>query len=538
MMTTTSFNGHHVAVAVLLAAAAFSGNALAQEDGDAPGDGEAKTTPAEAGEGDVAARLKALEERLEEQRRIIERQGAQLERMGGEGSSEAGEGDKDKVAELEERIAEIEDEREAEALDAMEGPDEFGGLDVHGFFDFGFYKGFYDEDSPYNLFLAPYSSFFISNVNLYFSSQMTETLSALIEVKLSYLPHGEVNETEYVAVVGDTEIPAGGDWDRTDTSVQDPYSTSVLRQGGIYLERVHLTYSPADWFNVIAGRYLTPYGIWNIDHGSPVILTVRTPFLQVREMMPRAQTGLQVYGRFFPRYDLFLDYAITFSNGRGPIDEYMDLDENKALGLRLRLSYEGSDVKIAVGGYGFWGKHSDMTQSVYVAMNPDMSINEDADQLMWVQVEKDSVFDEYALSGDFLMEVFGFGVQGEIIWHYVDMIDPGLRWGDELLFMGARITQELYEASYTGVGTYALAYYRLPLEKWLGSVTITPFFMYEYVASNDTTPYSNFNLISAGLNVKPSPFVTLKGEYMHAIPETEMYGGSMDAINLQLAVSF
>ena len=37
----------------------------------------------------------------------------------------------------------------------------------------------------------------------------------------------------------------------------------------------------------------------------------------------------------------------------------MDLDENKATGLRLRLSYIKNNVEVSLGGYGYMGDYTD-----------------------------------------------------------------------------------------------------------------------------------------------------------------------------------
>jgi hypothetical protein len=505
-----------MAAALCAATLLLSGAALCQEEAAAAGSVEPGA--------DIAAKLAEMEARLESQQAEIEAQREQIRALQEEGAAGGEEATTEESLELEGASVETGDL-----------------LDVYGFFDLGFYKAFLEEDSSYNMFLNDASTFVITNLNLYLASQMTESLGALVELRFSFLPTGQEETTGQVIHVGDTEIQVA-EYQRLDTTVWDSSTVMEFRQGGLSIERVHLTYEPLDWLGFLAGRFLTPYGIWNVDHGSPVILTARTPYMLTRRMVPSAQTGVQVYGRFYPRYDLFFDYAITLSNGRGPMDEVMDLDDNKAVGLRMRLSYEGDDVNIAAGGYGYLGSYTDITKTAHLMMttdaNGDMVLDESADQPMSVQVERDWAFMEYAVSADLLMEFWGVGLQSEFVWHYVDVEVPGVRATETNLFTGAPADLLLYTPSSVGYGVYSLLYWRLPLDRWIRPVKLTPYVMYEYNSADDTTPYTNFQFLLAGLNVKPSPFVTFKGEYFRAIPESEFYGDDLQGIYFQMAVTF
>ncbi len=498
----------------------------AQEDssGEA-GQGEA---PERAGETDQS--VAELEARLN--KRIDEETSAQKEEI---------EQLRKELDDVKEQNEDLVAEMEMGALDAAEGGDfsETKPLTVYGFFDLNLTSFIFEDGSPFTHYIPNTTSFIMSQVNLYFLSEMTKTLNALVEVRLSFLPHGMENSVESIGKVGDEEIPSESVYDRTDTQVRDMLNSVYYNTGGITIERAHLTYMPFDWLNIIAGRYLTPYGIWNVDHGSPVIIPARVPYMQIREMVPGAQTGVQIHGRFFPRYNLFFDYAVTLSNGRGPIEEIIDLDDNKGVGLRLRLSYEGEKFAIAAGGYGYVGEYTDIKKTSVMELNPDMTINRDAANPILTEMVTTESYFEYIASADILVKFLGITLQGEYVWRYVDYSIHGLRTVEHTVFAGAAAFEELYHPSNTGFGVYGLISWELPLSKLLGEVRVTPYFMYERYLQDDTVPALRFDILAAGINVRPSPFVSLKGEFNRVMPNDQpVLGEALTVVNIQLAVSF
>lgn len=403
-------------------------------------------------------------------------------------------------------------------------------LSFWGYFDLMFFKRFYDEHGTYNYFLLSNSSFVLTNINLYLKSVLTNTFSALLETSLTFLPIMAEEELEYV------DVP-GSEYRRRDMEVINPYTSEMSNVGGINIERIHLQWSPKDWFNVLAGRYLTPFGIWNIDHGSPVVLTIQVPYMQLRNMVVKAQTGLQIHGRFFPNDDIHVEYALTLSNGRGPTEAVFDLDENKAVGLRLHLTFDNSTVQFSVGGYGYVGTEKDDKKVVSVKTRDDGTLDMDAKDPIRVDRIDVGAGREIVLTADIKLRLFGITLQGEYVWKRVDFDEPFLFTTDYTLLQGGSVADEWYYASYLGYSVYGLLAYTLPLEKWIAPVTITPYFFIEKNISYDTASFANFDTIWFGVNIKPNVFLTLKGEYTHTIPELDVYG-VMHSFALQMAVSF
>lgn len=96
--------------------------------------------------------------------------------------------------------------------------------------------------------------------------------------------------------------------------------TAATKDHGISLPRVHADILLTDELNLRVGKFITPAGIWNVDHGSPVILTVRQPYQTAFfPIFPVSQTGVQVFGRTTVA-DQDLSYAAWVTTGRGDAD--------------------------------------------------------------------------------------------------------------------------------------------------------------------------------------------------------------------------
>jgi hypothetical protein len=529
----------------ILVATLLPFGSLAEEPTVTEGDREEKSSQgensaaAEEESDGLAAQMKRINERMEKLENENKIQKQKLEEF--------------------ENAAQAAKEEELEEFDsAVEEYDVDSLFSVYGFFDLTFYKGFTDpKNSIVDAYLPNKSTFLINNINLYFHSKMTHSLEALLELRFSFLPHGLTEDYEVVGKLGDTEFRStaeGSDcepsdtvvcsgrnltkYERVDNTVLNPVTREYYVLGGVNVERVHLTYSPVDWFKIIAGRYLTPYGIWNIDHGSPELIPVRIPYMQANRMVPLSQTGLQVFGRFFPATTVFFDYAVTLSNGRGPIEQVLDLDENKGVGLRLHLTYKKKQFKIEAGGYGYYGKYTDSKKVVVTETVPYYGSPGEYESPVSARVPVTESYKEYVGTADFLLEVYGVKLQAEYIFRYVNFIEPGALQIDDRLTGQGDIFNDLYQADFHGNGVFALLAWELPLSAWLGEVKLTPYFMYEHGDPEDTRPVKTNDFFQLGLNVKPSSFVTLKAEYTYVKPDEKATIKNSQYIFAQMAVAF
>ncbi|MBW2276903.1 MAG: hypothetical protein JRF63_05385 [Deltaproteobacteria bacterium] len=290
------------------------------------------------------------------------------------------------------------------------------------------------------------------------------------------------------------------DADRENTTVSDPYTWEENQLGGVVIERVHFTWQPRDAFAVTGGRFITPFGIWNEDHGSPVLLPSYPPYMMLRQTIPTRQTGFMVHGRAVPWETLFFDYALTLSNGRGPTEQVYDLDDNKAIGLRLRATYERTNVRFAIGGYGFYGTTTDTTKHATNVFPPEF------------QIEQTERFKEIAGAADLLIEIFDVRLQAEYARGLIRYRTRPIR-----VYPMANVQSPYGELQpdYVRWDAYVLLAWTLPLDALLGDMKLTPFVMWDQSVPDDTLHDFDIRGLRGGLNFKPNSFVVIKADFIH-----------------------
>lgn len=372
---------------------------------------------------------------------------------------------------------------------------------VYGFADFSYFtqvgeKSFLASQQP---------SFMVGNFNVYFASEFEKRWRFLSEVRFLYAPNGSyltdsIFETG-TAPRGDTNFLDGSDLNH------------AMRWGGIAIQRIWLEYKLDAYLTLRAGQWLTPYGIWNVDHGSPTIVGVYKPYVINRDWFPERQTGIEAYGSVYLG-DAQLGYHLTLSNGRGPIDAYRDLDNNKALGGRLYAKNDALLGTITLGLSAYRGNYTDRPGNG-VALVDGALVPNDPPTFR---------YEEVAYAADLKWEWEGLLVQSEYIMRevrYTDAVRPRA--------VAQPPSPPGFEPDARDEGLYVLVGYRTP---WLG---LMPFGMWQYV-----NLFSDSYEYSFGLNLRPSPRVALKGEYKYIVvkPVGSLELGDLDFLGLQLAWSF
>lgn len=375
--------------------------------------------------------------------------------------------------------------------DSVDSVIESRGVDLYGFMDFTYVNGFGNET------FGP-SSFAIGGFNVYLASDLGDNWHTLSEVRFTYLPHGS------------TAI-AGGE--RVDTTAADYTNMDrPVRWGSTILERAWLEYKAHPLLNIRGGHWLTPYGIWNVDHGSPVIIGVREPFIVGNFLFPESQTGLQVHG-VYQLPPLELGYHLTLSNGRGPIDTYQDLDENKAIGGRLFARTDSSAGTFALGISGYAGTYTDSTTTASADANGRVSFEKTIT----------TRYDEQSLAADFKWDWGGFALQAEAIMNDQVYDDP--RPPDPYILAGA------LQADTRRWGGYAQVGYRFDFGG------IMPYAGIEY--NEVGSVLRDVIAMWGGINVRPTPRVVLKAQYTDAqFKNAFLKGIDFSALEMQAAWSF
>lgn len=431
---------------------------------------------------------------------------------------------------------------------------------------------------------------FAAHANVYFDWQANSRVKALAEVNFlgkrsstnrsdamgaaAFSINGNlVSDQQMVAMVGSAiaaQFPAGTPQTYVDSVVAAQTSTlastfAAIRQGTVQesevstdqervtLERAYFDVSLTDMFNVRVGKFITPAGIWNVDHGSPVVLTVRQPIqTTITPIFPESQTGLMMYGRYFLG-DHDLDYSIYGTSGRdgasGDItssfnnstDGIDDLSMGGHLGLQLDL-LDG----VHLGASGMMGRVQQRYkvatpvldgEQVIGVLTSGASASQIQSQLASMSPLEIKYTDEYAVKAmdyicgmDAKVELAGLTTQGELNYRMRQNRKVG------------GYDQETW-------GMYGLLAYRLPLTT---DLSMTPYGMAERVlfkGSDKSSPVRGFNTYLAGLNFGLFSSIHLKTEvdYFQFLAQdgsaslpSDLDDKDLEALiyNVQLSVAF
>lgn len=439
------------------------------------------------------------------------------------GGGEAGEAKSDPEMEaLKQRVLELEQKSEADTqevedlkmrLDMQEENDivrmteKERELKVYGFLDVQFSKFFYPEDGLLNGLVPKASSFALGHWNIFLEKPLGDHFRVLGEVRFLFAPLGEESDGWM----------GSGDFSRTETQATDWVDAYYFNWGGIAIQRAYIEYKLNDYFGVRVGHYLTPYGIWNEDHASTVVISAHRPYLNTARYLPEAQTGLYFFGRAFLSDSVSMDYGFTVSNGRGPTVEVYDLDENKGLGLNLKLSYDGP-VSISGGTYLYMGDYTDTTRRLDTSEGT-------VDFVEDITVQ----YKEKVFSLHLKLEWQGVLLQGEYVRSLIEYQDgkrPSADFGVGVAYAPDHIEQ----------GAYALAGYMLPFEK----VQIRPYFFYEYMDPPKWSGYPYGHVYGGGINWRIIPPVVWKLEYYYVNNDesANLASSDLSVLITQLAVSY
>jgi hypothetical protein len=355
---------------------------------------------------------------------------------------------------------------------------------IGGYADFGGNVLLVPKRSIWRQIEGPWQkSFAIGNFNLYLSKNLNEDFRMMGEVRFLYLPNGRQPADTTVISRYDGTAPDYNDFNRP------------LSWGGIEIERVYLEWSIHQYLSVRIGQFLTPYGIWNVDHGSPTIIPIERPFVIGMEVFPERQTGFEFFGRYEVSASNTLGYHATLSNGAGPASEWLDPDDNKAIGGRAYWEHR-SLGELRVGASAYYGQNTDaISYTIFGPEGPQFpkKIN--------------SQYAQLALAADVQWKYHNLHMQAEVLSQQRNYTEEG-----RTLQPNNANGQPSYFADWHSYGAYFLVGYRLP---WLGIMPYALVMAGTFnIAALRMSPLNG----TFGINIRPTESVVFKLEYIHTHP--------------------
>jgi hypothetical protein len=390
-------------------------------------------------------------------------------------------------------------------------------LNVYGFMDFNVEKLIVEDNNFLHLYVPDDIQYGLNHANLYFDFNPNSSSRALVEVAFNSRTTTQAGQSGFVynlhTNAGTIPLPGGASIPvaASDTVLaQVPGSRAVTIQNFV-LERAWLELKFNRYANLRFGRFITPAGIWNVDHGSPVILTVAQPYqTSLLPIFPIRQDGIMLAGAtFFGDHDL--EYKLYLSSGSETTNDIEDMNDFGGGGnLRATLDLPIS-VKVGVSGYSGMVREAYMRQTVnreedFADIMTQSAGGTIAPYMMsWDHADADYQFvtttemRETAIGVDLRLDINEIGLQGEFNMKTQE---------DELKGNGD-------QASW--YGWYALACYKVRM----GTRSLTPYFKYERLWWEDLdavsspiqySPLIGFQSYMVGLNIALSANIRLKLE--------------------------
>ena len=215
------------------------------------------------------------------------------------------------VAELRAQVAELRANVDMVTASTVEATSKESPFHLYGFIDMGLQKVWTSDPAAVE---TTASTFVLGNINLYLDFHPVPDWSSLVEARLTNYPGGE------------------------DALVRDPGNSigdDTVQWGGIVLERAYIQWQHHADLGVRVGEFLTPYGIWNVDHGTPTLLSLYRPEFVSLQLWPEHQVGVELFGekRGLLPGRWVLEYHAYVANGR--TTGAVDLTDGKTVGARV-----------------------------------------------------------------------------------------------------------------------------------------------------------------------------------------------------------
>lgn len=357
-------------------------------------------------------------------------------------------------------------------------------FNISGFADMQWsYRSYKDENSILSGLFNKNNEFMLNNVNLYFNFNVNKDLLFFTEIRFLFTPSG---------MTVPSSAPGTFEYVANETRDQSEYT---FQYGSIFIERAYMEWKRFSFLRVRAGRYLTPYGIWSQDHGSPILTSVRLPALvsppTVDLRIQPNMVGLEFLGTW--DFSLFmLDYAAYIGNNDTEQNGFGDYGgEMKSFGGFVNLNFPlGDTVNFEFGGSVYSGRHVRSISITSTGEHTYRAFNDNIFALTHVKLSIASL----PLKGELIF-------QGEFMYQWVE-VDTN------------KVTPAALPPGFTLVPKW---------EHWdtYGQVEysmynlITPYYRYNYTNINKNAHplVKSLHAHTVGINVKPYTALVLKFEY-------------------------
>ena len=355
-------------------------------------------------------------------------------------------------------------------------------VDIYGFMDMGFQKIWANSyAASLGTGTSRAGTFVLGNINLYIDANPTQNWRALTELRLTNYPNGSL-DMPGVPALGQAE-------QRSNTTVFDVNSPdpgwNQVNWGSIVLEQAWIQGTITDWFGVRVGYWLTPFGIWNIDHGTPTLIGLTPPQFTRGHFYPQHQLGAQIRGQVTSRAWVF-DYTAYISNGK--TSGNLDPTNDKAFGLRLS-AHTMRPFPMTFGLAGYTGRYSQQVT------------NSSTQVPLGIESTETVAYRQWDVGADVSLDINSFRIRTELAVERIDydagklepaLGIPGQYWPNRLIW-----------------GWYSIAAYQLP---WLGLEPYLSCELYRY-----PTPLSEAVVVpGAGLNIHINTEVQIKSQFTRA----------------------
>lgn len=204
------------------------------------------------------------------------------------------------------------------------------------------------------------TSFRLANINLYTTFNVTDSWKAFAELRfLTALDGNRRRELGYTTAQNSGSMYVQSGYNGSGNAY-DGNGVFVGSGGGVLIERAYIEWSKYEWLGFRAGKFFTPLGLWNQDHGAPILTSIRLPLTVTNPLTfaaapPLWNTGGQVFGKFFIGDDASFNYIAFVGNGQCNDCDRVDEDRNKAFGGFGNFTFFNlipkSDLDIGGSGY-------------------------------------------------------------------------------------------------------------------------------------------------------------------------------------------